>query len=618
MQAASSAPGLSGQSGRSQAGGGGSVSPSGGQPGQNEASHKTEELYRRAISGVGAVPYAYDFNKRTYDFIGAGIEDLIGYKPEEVTPELWVRIKQEAIMQGEAADLSSEEAARRIKTGEIKQWRCDMRVLTRSGKSRWISDVSVQHVDEQGRPAGSVGILQDITERKQAEVSAHVFSRLGQELVTATTLEAAAHLIAKVADELFGWDAMILFLYSAETDEIYPIFESDTINGERKNCTTKRRIKPSKTSRRVLQNGAEITLREGPLSLDPDSNPYGDVTRPSASIIRVPLRQKGKPTGILALHRYAFQAYTRNDLNFLQTLADYCSGAFERIWAEETLRNLHRQLLETSRQAGMAEVATSVLHNVGNVLNSVNISTSLLSEKIRNCGLASLGKAVALMQAHSNDLGGFLSQDPRGKELPGYLALLSDHLNREQEQILQEIASLTRNVEHIKQIVAMQQNYAQVSGLAERLNVIDLVEDAIHLNSAAIERHDVRLVREFEEVTATVDKHKVLQILVNLIRNAKYALDEGQLPEKLMTIRVGPYQDRIRISVSDNGIGIPPANLVRIFEHGFTTRKAGHGFGLHSGALAAKELGGSLTVQSEGLGKGATFTLEFPCQTASA
>ena len=141
-----------------------------------------------------------------------------------------------------------------------------------------------------------------------------------------------------------------------------------------------------------------------------------------------------------------------------------------------------------------------------------------------------------------DDLGGFLSQDPRGKELPGYLALLSDHLNREQEQILQEIASLTRNVEHIKQIVAMQQNYAQVSGLAERLNVIDLVEDAYHLNSAAIERHDVRLVREFEEVTATVNKHKVLQILVNLIRNAKYALDEGQLPEKLMTIRVGPYR----------------------------------------------------------------------------
>ncbi len=576
---------------------------------------KTEELYQRAISGAGAVPYAYDFNARAYGFMGAGIEDLIGYKPEEVTPELWTRIIQESVMLGEAVGLSKEEAARRIKAGEIKQWRCDMRVMTRAGKSRWISDASVQNVKEAGRPISSVGILQDITERKQAEISAVVFSKLGQELFSASTLQAAARIIAKVADELFGWDAFALYLYAPETDTIHPVFESDTINGQRTDVTRREIAHPSKTSRRILQKGAELTLKEG---MDPNSQPYGDTGRPSASIMRVPLRVKAKSTGILAIHSYTPLAYSPKDLNILQTLADYCSGAFERIWAEESLRALQKQLVETSRQAGMAEVATSVLHNVGNVLNSVNISSSLIAEKVRKSRVVNLGKAAALLQAHQGDLAGFLTGDARGRELPGYLASLAVHLVDEQGKILQEVASLTRDIEHIKDIVAMQQNYARVSGVTETLNVIDLVEDALRLNEGAMERHNVRVVRDYKEaVPVTVDKHKVLQILVNLIRNAKYALDDGQPAERLMTVRVAANGDGgVRISVMDNGVGIPQENLARIFGHGFTTRKDGHGFGLHSGANTARELGGSLTAQSEGWGKGASFTLEFPRQPA--
>ncbi len=577
----------------------------------DEAPRKTEELYRRAISGAGAVPYLYDFNSRTYTFMGEGIEDLIGYKPEEITPQLWNKILRESVMLGETAGLSKAEAARRIKTGQIKQWRCDMHVVTRAGKSRWISDASVQNLNEAGLPIGSVGILQDITERKQAEISAVAFSRLGQELFSATTLEAAARIIARVADELFFWDAFSLYLYSPETDTIYPVFESDTINGLRADVTSKNIRQPSKISRRVLQKGAELILKE---ALDPDSTPYGDTSRPSACIMRVPLRVKAKSTGVLAVHSYTPRAYGANDLNFLQTLADYCSGAFERIWAEESLRKLNRQLVESSRLAGMAEVATSVLHNVGNVLNSVNISASLIAETVRKSRTGNLGKAVAIMQAHKDDLARFLTEDGKGRELPGYLSSLAVCLADEQSQILQEVISLTGDVEHIKDIVAMQQNYARVSGVTESLNLIDLVEDALRLNEGAIERHQVKVIRDYQKmVPVTVDKHKVLQILVNLIRNAKYALDDGHPAEKFMTVRVAAgAAETVKISVIDNGVGIPPENLVRIFGHGFTTRKNGHGFGLHSGALTAKELGGSLTVQSDGPGKGAAFTLEFP------
>jgi len=136
------------------------------------------------------------------------------------------------------------------------------------------------------------------------------------------------------------------------------------------------------------------------------------------------------------------------------------------------------------------------------------------------------------------------------------------------------------------------------------------------MNALAIERHGVQLVREYSRSPAVlVEKHKVLQILVNLIRNAKYALDERGHSDKRLTLRVGVNgNDMVKILVIDNGVGIPPENLERIFAHGFTTKKHGHGFGLHSSVLAAKEMGGTLTVHSDGPGTGATFTLELPCQ----
>ena len=116
-----------------------------------------------------------------------------------------------------------------------------------------------------------------------------------------------------------------------------------------------------------------------------------------------------------------------------------------------------------------------------------------------------------------------------------------------------------------------------------------------------------------------VDKHKVLQILVNLISNAKYALSDSDAKERQLTIAISRQPSRAssddgfaEVSITDNGIGIARENLIRIFGHGFTTKKNGHGFGLHSGALAAKEMGGSLSVQSAGPGKGATFTLSLP------
>ena len=281
--------------------------------------------------------------------------------------------------------------------------------------------------------------------------------------------------------------------------------------------------------------------------------------------------------------------------------------------AEAKLAVANKQLLDASRQAGMAEVATSVLHNVGNVLNSVNVSSSLIGDTVRGSKVANVGRVADLIRANEADLGGFLTQDPKGKKLPGYLANLAGVLVEEQKDVLRELASLSANIQHIKEIVAMQQSYAKTSGVSEVLQVVDLVEDAVRMNNAGINRHQINLVREFAALPpVATQKHKVLQILVNLIRNAKHACDDSGRTDKQITLRLAHDNGRVKISVADNGVGIPAENLTRIFGHGFTTRKEGHGFGLHSGALAAKELGGALCAASPGPGLGATFTLELP------
>ena len=282
----------------------------------------------------------------------------------------------------------------------------------------------------------------------------------------------------------------------------------------------------------------------------------------------------------------------------------------ERVRAEQEVDKLHKQVLAASRQAGMAEVATGVLHNVGNVLNSVNISTALLSEQLDKSRAANVTRLAQVLRSRAADLGDFVTHDPKGRALPEYVAELGQRLDAERLKMHGELQSLSANIEHIKEIVAMQQNYAKVSGQTESLAVSALIEDALRMNAAAFARHGVTLQRDFADVPfVSVDKHKVLQILTNLFRNAKYAVDETTAPKKIVKVGTRVAGGAVAISVTDNGVGIAPENLTRIFAHGFTTRKDGHGFGLHSGALAAQEMGGALAAHSDGPGRGATFTL---------
>lgn len=285
----------------------------------------------------------------------------------------------------------------------------------------------------------------------------------------------------------------------------------------------------------------------------------------------------------------------------------------ERAVAQHQLEDAQDQLVKASRLAGMQEVASGVLHNVGNVLNSVNVSAALLRKSLHQSQVRNLVKATDLLRDHAADTAEFLTSDPRGQRLPGYLIKLGDHLAAEQQTWLTELDDLGKNIEHIKQIVTMQQTYARLSGVSENLKADELVNDALRMNEGALQAKGVAVVCQFEPVPmVSVDKHKVLQILINLIRNAKHAADEGRASDKQIQIAITGSAEWVQIKVQDNGVGIAPENLARIFQHGFTTKKDGHGFGLHSSVNAAREMGGRLTVQSEGPGTGATFTLDLP------
>ncbi|WNG51391.1 PAS domain-containing protein [Archangium minus] len=292
----------------------------------------------------------------------------------------------------------------------------------------------------------------------------------------------------------------------------------------------------------------------------------------------------------------------------------------ERKAAEARLSELHRGLVDASRLAGMAEVATGVLHNVGNTLNSVNVSANLLGERLRGMRVAGLEKGVRLLREHEADPGTFLTSDPRGRTLPAYLESATAQLVKERDAILAELRTLSDGVEHIRTVVGMQQQYARFSGVVEKVSLPELLDGALRLQATAFQRLHIEVRREYAAVPPVwVDRHKLFQILLNLLSNARHAMQESGRADPCLTIRVEPGgEGRLRISVVDNGVGIAPENLPRLFTHGFTTKKDGHGFGLHTSALAAEELGGVLSCESPGRGQGATFTLELPLQTLAA
>ena len=304
-------------------------------------------------------------------------------------------------------------------------------------------------------------------------------------------------------------------------------------------------------------------------------------------------------------------------INVMAAEIERSQGSLEAQVAERTaqLKSTHEELMVTARKAGMAEVASAVLHNVGNVLNSVNVTAESLRARVRESKVENLGRTCRLLEEHAESLAGFLRDDPKGSKVVPYLGGLALHLCKERDKQLEMLEALHDHVAHITAIISRQQSNSRSGDLTEELEVQRLVDEAVALSSSGDQRDGVvlelALPRDLPPILA--DRHKTLQILVNLLKNARQACDEGGAPDKI--VRVEAARDdhgRLAIQVRDSGVGISPENMRKLFTHGFTTKQHGHGFGLHSACLAAREMGGELSAASPGEGQGATFTLDLP------
>jgi PAS domain S-box-containing protein len=535
-----------------------------------------EMLFRNTVEDA-PVGIAFADREGRYRHCNRAFCTMLGFDTEELKGESMGSLTH-------AADLESTTAGlERLWSGEIAHLDVEKRYLRKSGGALWVHATTSLVSAGGPEPECSVEFLRDISARKQMATAL-----LQNQTLLATVI--AELPIALLACDVRGQ----LTHHNRAAAELFGIPAQETIRAGPRNPYPL-------TSQVYLADGATPVPREDrPLA----RTLLGDKVRGAEFVI---VRPDGiRRTVLSSAQRMVGPA--GQPLGALAVVEDIT----ERRLAEEELERAHEQLLVASRQAGMAEVATNVLHNVGNVLNSVNVSASIVSERIRKSKCAGLARAAALLSEHAPDLITFLTGS-QGRHLPVYLQELAAELIAERDATSAELAVLRGNVEHIKEIVAMQQSYARRGGVTDMVDIRTLVEDSLRMNEGAFSRHGVTLVRDFQDVPLiTVDKHKVLQILVNVIRNAKYACDESRSAEKRVTVRVRAANGTMLVAVVDTGVGIPPQNLERIFSHGFTTRKDGHGFGLHSCALAAKELGGSLHAESAGPGQGATFTLTLP------
>jgi sensor domain CHASE-containing protein len=289
----------------------------------------------------------------------------------------------------------------------------------------------------------------------------------------------------------------------------------------------------------------------------------------------------------------------------------------------DRLAESRSQMLEAAHRAGRAEVATNVLHDIGNVLNSANVSAQVISEALERSEVPTLSLAARMLDQHRHTLGDFLSKDERGQHLPEFLAELASHLEEENEAALREMKSLSAAIDHIRQVVQAQNEHAQNPPLIEWVDPARVVDQALAMTAGAHEGRAIRIERRTGSAgPAPLEKHRVLQILTNLLANARHAVDASECDDPRISIELDRVREgeseELRIAVGDNGVGIARESLERIFALGYSTRPDGWGVGLHSAANLAREMSGSLTAESDGPGRGAVFTLRLPLRATQA
>lgn len=389
-------------------------------------------------------------------------------------------------------------------------------------------------------------------------------------------------------------------------------------------------ILPTSLARLVLRTGEAVIVHDARVDARCATDRYVARYRPRA-LASVPIVNHGKLLGLILLeHRRLAAVFSRERLELIRILAAQAAVSIDNALLYEELdqrvrdrtrelEEAQRRLVDTAHRAGMAEIATNVLHNVGNALNSVSVSTDVVLGRLTHSRIGTVDRIAQLLGQHKHQLAEFFATDARSQSLPDLLASLAKHLAEEKNANLDDLQRVYKHVGHIRDIVSLQQSFAGAPRLVDDIIIHELVEDAIRISAIGEEKHQIQIKRAVgvPEKPWPLEKHRVLEILVNLISNAGHALtsiNDGR-PRTLLVSASVENEDRLRFAVQDNGCGITPDTMSRLFTFGFTTRPGGHGFGLHSCAVAARSMGGEIMAHSDGNGQGATFTLILPRRT---
>ena len=286
--------------------------------------------------------------------------------------------------------------------------------------------------------------------------------------------------------------------------------------------------------------------------------------------------------------------------------------------SQEKITALNANLMNMAHQEGMAEVAVSVIHNIGNVLNSVGVSVGIIKKEMSNSIYQKIGLIMGMLEKHQSNLIEYFQNDEQGKLIPGYLMILFAEIQRNKVILDTEVQDLQQHYYIIKDILNAEDEITGPKSISTPVLLAEVMDSSIQtvMTADSMLTKQITLNKDYRYTASIMtNKTNLMQIFVNLLKNAKESVMElkENMPRKInISIARKKNLEEVELRIMDNGIGILPEHLPKIFTFGFTTKQRGHGFGLHNCALIAKQLGGTLEVKSNGYCKGATFILTLP------
>lgn len=463
----------------------------------------------------------------------------------------------------------------------------------------------------------TICILRDISDRKKLELKANIRTESSRLLLESASLEeGVSKIVSKIGSE-FGWNIGSFLFNHPEIQHPRTVM---TISPQKlpKIETLKRHLQEIGSLFQENTNDGFLRFTEPYFCADIEKTSYRKIYQllqyHVESYLLIPIGIEKSYFGKMEF--FSSQKKEKDDqlINIFANIGVEIGMFIERQLAINREFDLQKQLVEAARKAGMMQIATSVLHNVGNALSTVNTSVDILRDKFINSELNNIIKIGDLIHSHQNELSSFITSDPKGRYLPEYLISMGKWWEEEHKNTLTEFERLKEQIELIKKIISSQQSQSRTKGTKEKLDINGLLDDLLYSNTKDFTRFHICVVKDYcETTTIEIDRVKLLQILANLFNNAIQAVNVQASPSKTITIKTKISNDKmLDIHIIDNGCGIDSENISKIFTYGFTTKEEGHGFGLHSSAVLARELDGELSVKSPGLGLGSEFILSVP------